>query len=120
MPASPEFLEHLTDMLAPMGPVVARRMFGGAGLFREGLMFALVADDTLYFKADDGNRAAFGDAGMGPFTYEKKGKPAALSYFEAPPDAMDDAEEMLIWARGAWEAALRANAGKAKKKRKRK
>ena len=118
MTASPEFLEHLTDMLAPMGAVAARRMFGGAGLFREGLMFALIARDTLYLKVDDENRAAFEEAGMGPFTYEKKGKTSAMSYFEAPPDALDDPDALLPWARSAWEAALRANAGKVKKKRK--
>ena len=118
MPADPEFLKHLTDMLAPMGPVAARRMFGGAGLFRESLMFALVADDTLYLKTDDANRSAFEDAGMAPFNFEKKGKSVATSYFEAPPDALDDADALLSWARGAWEAALRANAGKAKKSRK--
>ncbi|MDJ0948280.1 MAG: TfoX/Sxy family protein [Alphaproteobacteria bacterium] len=115
MTASPGFLEHLTDMLAPLGPVSARRMFGGAGIFRDGLMFALVADDTLYFKVDDRNRAAFEAAGMPPFRYEKRGKTFEMSYYEAPADALDDGEELLRWAEGAWDAAVRAGAAKGKK-----
>jgi len=107
---SPEFRDHLLDLLAPLGPVTARRMFGGGGLFLDGAMFALVVDDVLYFKTDDANRPAFEAAGAGPFTYERAGKSVALGYFEAPEDLMEDAEEMARWARDAWAAARRAAA----------
>ena len=118
MAMNPEFRDYLLDQMEPLGPVQARRMFGGGGLFLDGIMFGLVADDVLYLKADDVNRAAFEEKSMGPFTYEKKGReaPVALSYFEAPPDVLDDPEELCQWARRAWEAARRAGDKKAGKK----
>ena len=118
MAMNPEFRDYLLDQMGPLGPVQARRMFGGGGLFLDGAMFGLVADDVLYLKADDVNRAAFEEKSMGPFTYEKKGleAPVALSYFEAPPDVLEDPEELCRWARRAWEAARRAAKGAADKK----
>ena len=112
MTASREFCEHLVDLLRTFGPVSIRRMFGGAGLYRDGVMFALVAYDTLYLKADARTRADFERAGMGPFTYEGKNEPVTMSYFQAPPDAMEDGDLLSDWARRAYDAALRAKAGK--------
>ena len=109
MTASPEFLEHLRDMIDGFGPFAVRRMFGGAGLFRDGVMFALVADDVLYLKADDASRPAFEAAGSSPFTYDRKGREAvALSYWRAPEEDMDDADALCGWAVKGWEAARRA------------
>ena len=65
--------EFIRDLFAPFGPVAVRRMFGGAGVYCDGLMFGLVSDDTLYFRVDDGNRGAFEAEGLSPFTYEGKG-----------------------------------------------
>lgn len=113
MTASPAFCAHLIDLMAGFGPVSLRRMFGGAGLYHGGVMFALVFDDTLYFKVDDRNRPAFEAAGMAAFTYEGDKGPVAMSFYEAPPDAMEDAEMMRDWVRGAYEAALGAKAAKA-------
>jgi len=110
MSASPDYLDHLIDLLDPLGPVTIRRMFGGAGLYHDGVMFALVAEDRLYLKADDGNRDAFEAEGLEPFTYESRGKRAVMSYYEPPVDALEDAEILCRWARGAFEAALRARA----------
>ena len=115
MSASPDYLDHLIDLLAPLGPVTIRRMFGGAGLYHDGVMFALVAEDRLYLKADDGNRHAFEAEGLAPFTYESRGKRAVMSYYEPPADALEDAEILSRWARGAFAAALRARA-KARRK----
>jgi DNA transformation protein len=107
MAVSPEYLDYLRDQLEGFGPFDTRRMFGGAGLFRGGLMFALVAGDTLYLKVDDRNRPDFEAAGMEPFGYERKGKAAALkSYYEAPPDLLEDADAFTAWARRAFDAAL--------------
>ena len=103
-----EFVDFVIDILAPLGGVGARRMFGGHGLFRDGVMFGLIADDTLYIKADDENRPRFEAAGMGPFVYCRAGRDVALSYYEAPPDLFDDADELCAWARDAHQAALRA------------
>lgn len=116
MSASPEFCEHVTDLLSGFGPVSLRRMFSGAGLFRDGLMFALIARDTLYMKVDDATRAGYEAAGMCPFTYQRKNETAALGYYQAPEAALDDPELMRDLARDAFAVALRAQAAKAKKK----
>lgn len=102
------FVAHVVEMLAPLGAVRAKRMFGGHGIFLDNLMFALIADDSLFLKADDATRAEFENAGLPPFVYQKKGKPVALSYFSAPAGALEDADELLAWARKAHAAALRA------------
>jgi len=107
MAVSPEYLDYLRDQLEAFGDFDMRRMFGGAGLFRDGLMFALIADDTLFLKVDDRNRPDFEAAGMTPFSYQRKGGTAALkSYYEAPPELADDADEFALWARRALDAAL--------------
>lgn len=116
MSFSLEFKEHLLDLLAPLGPVQAKRMFGGGGLYLDGTMFALVVDDVLYLKADDENRAEFEAMGAPPFTYERQGKTLALSYFQAPEECLDDPEDLLAWARSAWGAARRSANQKQNKK----
>ncbi len=118
MVMSPEFRDHLLDMLASLGAVRAKRMFGGGGLYLDDTMFAIVADDVLYLKVDDGNRGDFEDLGMGPFLYSRGERSIAMSYFEAPPDLMDDGEALTEWSRQAWEAARRSGTGKPNKKKK--
>lgn len=117
MTVNPEFLEFLKDQLSAFGPVSMRRMFGGAGLFRDNLMFALIAEDTLYFKIDERNRPDYETAGMAPFTYEGKGKKMQMSYYEVPPDVLEDPAEMSAWAGKAFEAALAGAKAKNKSKR---
>ena len=120
MVASKEFVAFVIEQLAGFGETNARRMFGGAGLFREGLMFALVADDVLFFKADDDNSAAFDNEGLAPFSYAtSSGERRLTSYRKAPERCLDDPEEMVHWARTAFAAATRADAAKPKSKRKR-
>ena len=78
--ASREFADYLVELLAPLGPVTAKRMFGGFGLYLDGLMFAIIVDDSLYLKADAENRATFAARDMAPFVYERQGKPVAMAY----------------------------------------
>lgn len=87
-------------------------MFGGCGIFLDGLMFAIVVDDTLYFKTDGQNISGFRQLGLEPFTYARKGGSASLNYHRAPEDALDAPHSMLPWARSAFNAALRAQARK--------
>jgi DNA transformation protein len=101
------FVDHVVDLLAPLG-ATPRRMFGGHGIFRDGLMFALIADDRLYFKADDANRAIFAAAGGEPFTYMRAGKAASLSYYSVPDDALEEAAALHAWAEHGIAAARRA------------
>ena len=113
-----EFIDHLRDVFRLFGPFAAKRMFSGYGLFRDGLMYGLVVRDTLYLKADAKSAPKFTKLGLPPFEYQRKGKVARLSYYTAPESVMEDAAEASRWARLAFEAALRANAAKAKSKRK--
>ncbi len=108
------FVAHVLDLLAPLRGVTARKMFGGYGIYRGGVMFALVADDVLYFKVDDRNRRIFERAGTKPFVYDGKAKPVKMSYWETPADAFDDSAAMLDLARGALDVALRAKQAKPK------
>lgn len=111
------FVDHIVDLLGPFG-ATARRMFGGHGIFLDGLMFALIADNRLYFKVDDANRADFEAAGGEPFTYLRRGTPASLSYYSAPDDALEDPLALRDWANLGIAAARRATAVKRKTTRK--
>jgi DNA transformation protein len=113
MSVNADFAAFLQEQLEPFGPVTIRSMFGGAGLFCDGVMFGLIAYDTLYFKTGDANRADYEDAGMGPFTYEGKSKPVAMSYHQVPADLLEDPDGLSEWARRAFDVAL--NSKKAKK-----
>jgi DNA transformation protein len=83
-------------------------MFGGYGIYLDGIMFALVADDTLYLKVDDESRSEFAAAALEPFRYSKKGKTYEMSYHAAPEDALESAELLRDWARKGVAAAMRA------------
>jgi DNA transformation protein and related proteins len=108
----------LLELLTPLGPVSARRMFGGVGLFTNGMMFGLIVREELFFKVGDSNRTAFEAAGEAPFTYDtKNGSHTLTSYWRCPPDLLDDADTFRDWARGAIEAALAASRAKPKRGR---
>ncbi len=109
---SDDFVDYVIELLGPFGTVVSRRMFGGHGVYLDGLMFALVSEDTLYLKADEMNRIEFEQAGCEIFSYARKGKRATLGFFRAPEDAMESPELMLPWTRTAYAAALRTSAKK--------
>ncbi|MEQ8312607.1 MAG: TfoX/Sxy family protein [Gammaproteobacteria bacterium] len=110
------FAEHVVDLLQNIGPVYSKRMFGGFGVFLDGLMFGLIADNELYLKVDDHNRSDFEELGLGPFTYNKNGKLMNLSYYQAPEEAMESLELMSRWGANAYECALRAAASKKRTK----
>ena len=117
MATSPQLLEFLREQMSGFGPVTSRRMFGGAGLFRDGKMFALVADEVLYLKSDAENAAGFEAEQLKPFSYATKtGEHTLTSYRRAPERCLYDEGEMSEWCRLAWGAALRAAAAKPKPK----
>jgi len=118
MAASTDFVHHVGELLAPAGHVVTRRMFGGHGIYLDGLFMAIIVADELYLKADDVTRAAFDAESCAPFVYSKDGKQMTMGYRRAPDDAMDAPHLMLPWARRALEAALRARAAKTAPKNK--
>ncbi|WP_077035494.1 TfoX/Sxy family protein [Pelomonas sp. KK5] len=103
------------ELLAPLGPVKSRRMFGGHGIYVDGLFCALIAYDQLYLKADAETRPRFEAAGCEPFRYEKQGgESVSISYFRPPEEAMESPALMQPWARLALAAALRAANAKLK------
>jgi DNA transformation protein len=113
-----DFQSFLEDLFAPLGGVRFRRMFSGLGVYRDGVMFALVSDDVLYFKVDDTTRGAFEDEGCAPFRYEARGRSVALSYWRLPERLFDEPDEFKDWALAAVGVADRAKmgAGPAKKR----
>jgi DNA transformation protein and related proteins len=108
MAVKSEFVNYLMELLEPFEGVSAKSMFGGFGIFRDSLMFALVAEDTLYIKTDDFNRFEFERLNLGPFMYTKDNKSMPMKYFRVPDEALDSSEELLRWAQLGFEAALRA------------
>ena len=92
-------------------------MFGAHGLYLDGLFIGIVADETLYLKADEQSQPAFAAAGMAPFTYRSRGRQIALSFWEAPADVIEDPQELWRWAREAMRAAAQARGDKAARKR---
>ena len=112
MSADTEFVAHCRELLAPLGAVRSRRMFGGHGFYVDELFVALIAFARLYLKADAHSRARFEAAGCEPFVYAGKGQPVTMSYFAAPEDAMESPALMQPWARLALEAAVRVRAAK--------
>ena len=105
-----QYVAYLLELMQTIGAVYARPMFGGHGIFLDKLMFALVSDGILYLKADDESSVAFKERSLAAFSYMKKNKVFQLSYFQAPEEALEDAQEMAAWANQAYVVALNANA----------
>ena len=101
------FLEWLRELLEPNGRVAFKRMFGGHGVYLDGLFVAIVVDGRPYFKVDAETQPAFAAAGCAPFVYDSGGKRVEMSYWSLPESALDSAEDMAPWARRAMAAALR-------------
>lgn len=100
-------LAHLQDLLAGLGRISARAMFGGHGIYCDGVFFALLAEQRLYLKVDGQSRPAFEAAGCRPFVYESGSRRIEMSYWGVPESAMDSPGEMLPWARRGLAAAQR-------------
>jgi DNA transformation protein and related proteins len=111
MVASDSFAEFLREQLAPLGRITMRRMFGKTGVFCDGFMLGMVRDNTLYFRVDDDDRAAFKEAeSFPPLNYEKKGGTIDLAFWRAPERLFDEPDELVTWARLALAAARRVAA----------
>ena len=117
--SSSEFADRVVALLTPLGPVRARRMFGGWGIYHDDLMFALIAWDRLFFRVDEQSKPRFAEAGSAPFIYDGKRTPVEMPYWEAPDGSMDDSTALLPWGELGLDAARRVRAAKAKKRAKR-
>jgi DNA transformation protein len=115
LPAPSQFVLHVVETMRRFGPVQAKPMFGGWGLYHDGVFFALIAEEALYLKADDESRPHFEARGLQPFVYRMKdGDTITMTYFQAPEDALESPDAMAEWARRGYAAALRAQAARKK------
>jgi DNA transformation protein len=101
------FKDYVLDQLRLVTGVGARAMFGGFGIYKNGVMFGLIAEDELYFKVDDTNRADYEARKSHPFVYDGKGKPMTMSYWRVPDDVLDDPDDLKAWAMKAYDVALK-------------
>lgn len=109
MPARNAFVEEIMDRLGQTSEATARKMFGGFGIFHDGLMFALIADNELYLKTDKQTVHFFEQRDCPAFSYSKAdGKVYQMSYYRAPESFFEDPEQTLLWTKRAQDAALRA------------
>jgi DNA transformation protein and related proteins len=121
MSLTADFKTFIIEQMADFGPVTIRPMFGGAAVQRDGLTFALLDDDVLYFKVNDETRSKFEAEGLKPFSYPtKKGDTIMLGYYRAPSRCLDDADEMKAWCSTAFDVALKTAAKKPKARKPRK
>ena len=118
-----DYVEFLKEVFVDFGEIRARKMFGGFGIYHKGAMFGLVAEETLYLKVDMDSVQAFEAKGLEPFQFDSGDKVIKMSYSRAPDEIFDDPQEAAIWARRAYDVAVRAkakvNASRRKIKRKR-
>ena len=118
------FHEFVRELFSGLGPITIRRMFGGAGAYANGVMFALLANDVIYIKTDEALARALEDEGSGPFVWSpqrgpRAGEQIAMSYWRLPEAALDEPEQASVWGRKALRVAERKAAETPKRKRKR-
>jgi DNA transformation protein len=103
--ADDSFKEFVLDQLSALPDVRAKAMFGAHGLYSGGHFFGILDEGRLFFKTDAASQADYTARGMGPFTYESKGKLLTMSYHEVPPDVLEQPQELADWARRAIQVA---------------
>jgi DNA transformation protein len=109
MAVSQGFLDYVLEQLARVTRVTHKRMFGGVGLYADGIFFAIIADDELYFKVDDSTRSIFESRGMEPF--RPYGDDRSMNYYQVPADVLEDVDLLRDWANRAVEVALATKRG---------
>ncbi len=106
MAINQDLANYITDQLSTFGNFESKKMFGGVGYFREGLMFGLLGKDVFHLKVDDNNRADYEAKGMKAFMSSEKKK--GMPYYEVPPEVLEDKDELKVWAAKAYEAVVAA------------
>jgi DNA transformation protein len=117
MPVQDQYLAYVLEQLAGLGALRSNRMFGGIGLYSRELFFGLIDDDTLFFKTDESNIAPYRERGMPRFMPFPDRPEAVLGYHQVPADVIEDAEQLVEWARASVDVALRSQVAKAARKR---
>jgi DNA transformation protein len=114
---SADLIEHLCDLCAAQGHLTARAMFGGHGLYLDGLLVGLLIEEGVYLKVDEVTRPDFEAAGCAPYVYAKTDPPLTMRYWSIPEAALDSPQAMEPWLRRAVEAALRKPPAKPRPRR---
>ena len=104
-----EYIVYLKELFSAWGEVEMRPMFGGHGVYFQGLMFAFIAADVLYLKTDKTLALEYERKGLKAFCYNKKNKIIKLSYYQAPEEALEDPDELIIWTEKSFDVALKTN-----------
>jgi DNA transformation protein len=118
--ADDSFKEFVLDQLGTLPELRAKAMFGAHGLYSGDKFFGILDEGRLFFKTDTASQADYTARGMGPFTYEMKGKVMTMAYHEVPPDVLENAPELTVWARQAIRLAeSKANRRKSSKPKRR-
>jgi DNA transformation protein len=112
VPVSESYREYVLDQLKLLGSVTARSMFGGAGLYHDGLIFGILADDILYLRVDDSNRPDYEREGMRPF----RPRGSSMPYYQVPVEVLEERETLKVWAQKALAISRRKSSPKRKKK----
>jgi DNA transformation protein len=116
MPVQDQYLAYVLEQLAGLGSLRSNRMFGAIGLYSREIFFGLIDDDTLFFKTDESNIAPYRERNMPRFMPFPDRPEAVLGYHQVPADVIEDAEQLVEWARKAVEVALRRQAARAEKR----
>jgi len=105
--------DDIRELFGAFGSVEVRRLFGGAGVYADDTMFALVHDGVIFLKVDEQSAPAFDREGLEPFSYARGGERASLTSYRRMPDRLyDDPDELVVWARTALAAAGRKGSAK--------
>jgi DNA transformation protein and related proteins len=113
MAVSQSYREFVLEQLGRVTPVTGKSMFGGVGIYAQGLFFGLIAEDRLYFKVDDATRPDFERRGMEPF--RPFGEDSAMGYYEVPADVTEDVAQLETWMKRAIDVAAAAKRAKSKR-----
>jgi DNA transformation protein and related proteins len=104
---SSSYYNYIMEIMHSFGGITSRSMFGGYGLYKNGIIFAIIANDELYFKADDSNILTYKQFGSEPFLHESRGRKISMSYWKVPMEILEDEEELKIWVEKSYQISLK-------------
>jgi len=103
---SSNYADYIMEVLSPHGEITARSMFGGYGIYKNNIIFALIISDELYFKVNASNQLQYEELDSEPFSYEAKGKKTTMSYWKVPMEILEDEDRIGEWLNQSYEISL--------------